>query len=103
MKSFRLLLANKHDISENDLNHHYGKYGRSFKASDKNTEHENTISEAREKAIKHKNALKKQGVNSYITRLIDYKEKDVLCMNGVGTHINGAIPLCKGYLVTVLK
>lgn len=87
-----LIFANKSThVTENDLNAYFGAKGRSFKEF--------------EDAVNHKASLKRKGIQSYITRLRNYRMGDV-CLNpegrGLGIVKKGAEDYTVGFLVTVL-
>jgi len=83
-----LLLTDKRDVTDNDLNHYYGQYGKTFKT--------------REEAIDFGNTIEKRGAKYYISRIMNYRDNDVRTVDGSGTHNEGATPFCKGYLVTII-
>jgi hypothetical protein len=76
-------------VTDSDLNHYYGKLGMTFKTQ--------------KEAGDYSKALKKRGTKNYVTRIINYRDSDVTIYNGIGVMKDGAIPYCKGYLVTVLN
>jgi len=85
----QLLLQHKNDITYEDLNNYYGEYGMTFKT--------------KKEAMLYSEGRNKKGKKNYITRLIKYRDKDINVINGTGQHREGAIPVCDGYLITMLN